>query len=74
MTALYLVGAFFFGLVIGWVTYRTLRHSRNSGVKDIAAVIGAVGGAGVTAIFRQENGTFGLYCIVLDWRLAFSAM
>jgi fucose permease len=59
------IGAFCFGLVIGWVTYRTLRHTKTSGLSDIATVIGAVGGAAVTKLFPQESETFGFYCIGL---------
>jgi hypothetical protein len=60
-----IAGAICFGLVIGWVTYRTLR--RNTGsvqVSDIASVIGAVGGAAVTTVFADPN-LFGGYCIGL---------
>lgn len=57
-------GAFAFGLVIGWVTYRTLRRTADSGISDIASVIGAVGGASVTALFG-EGDLFGSYCIGL---------
>lgn len=60
-----LVGAFCFGIVIGWVTYRTLRRSPTTGLSDIATVIGAVGGATVTALFSHETGDFGAYCIGL---------
>lgn len=60
-----LVGALCFGLVIGWVTYRTLRFSTVSGLSDIATVIGAVGGAAITGLFQKESGAFGLYCIGL---------
>ena len=46
------VGAWCFGVVIGWVTYRTLRRSREAvAISDIATVIGAVGGAAVTTLF-----------------------
>ena len=58
------IGAFAFGLVIGWTTYRTLRR-HNTGLGDIATVIGAVGGAAVTALFPAETGAFGAYCIGL---------
>lgn len=45
-------GAWCFGVVIGWVTYRTLRRSREAvALSDIASVIGAVGGAAVTTLF-----------------------
>jgi len=58
-------GAVCFGLVIGWVTYRTLR--RNSGstqLSDIASVLGAVGGAAVTQLFHDKT-LFAGYCIGL---------
>jgi hypothetical protein len=59
------LGAFAFGVVVGWVTYRTLRRSQVSGLSDIATVIGAVGGAAVTALFPIATGAFGAYCIGL---------
>ena len=62
---LLLVGALCFGIVIGWVTYRALRFATNKGLSDIATVIGAVGGAAVTALFPKETGSFGAYCIGL---------
>jgi uncharacterized membrane protein YeaQ/YmgE (transglycosylase-associated protein family) len=49
------VGALCFGLVVGWVTYRTLRRREGAAaLSDIAAVIGAVGGAAVTTLFASE--------------------
>lgn len=49
------VGAICFGVVIGWITYRTLRRSADQvGLSDIATVIGAVGGAAVTALFSED--------------------
>src|SRR5262245_14874014 len=60
-----LVGAFCFGIVIGWVTYRALRFSTTKTLGDISTVIGAVGGAAVTALFPKESGAFGAYCIGL---------
>ncbi len=60
-----LVGALLFGVVIGWVTYRTLRHNKEVGLGDIATVIGAVGGAAITALFPASTGTFGAYCVGL---------
>jgi hypothetical protein len=59
------VGAFFFGIVIGWVTYRTLRRTSPTGLSDIATVIGSIGGATVTGLFSKENGAFGSYCLGL---------
>ena len=60
-----LIGALCFGIVMGWITYRTLRRSQTTGLSDIATVLGAVAGATVTALFRQETGDFGAYCIGL---------
>lgn len=58
------VGPFCFGLVIGWVTYRTLRRkSENVALGDIAGVIGAVGGATVVGLFKDTG--FDTYCIGL---------
>jgi uncharacterized membrane protein YeaQ/YmgE (transglycosylase-associated protein family) len=59
------IGALMFGLVVGWITYRTLRHSEKTGLSDIATVIGAVGGAAVTKLFPKDQGEFGMYCIGL---------
>jgi hypothetical protein len=59
------VGAVCFGVVIGWIVYRTLRRDTNVvTLQDIATVVGAVGGAAVTAIFKSES-LFGCYSIGL---------
>lgn len=59
------IGAALFGLVIGWVTYRTLRRSTEAvAVSDIATVVGAVGGAAVTGLFGNQN-LFAWYSIGL---------
>jgi len=59
------IGAAAFGLVIGWVTYRTLRRSIDAaGLSDIATVVGAVGGAAVTTLF-DDGDAFGYYSIGL---------
>ena len=59
------VGAWFFGLVIGWITYRTLRRSSETvAISDIATVIGAVGGAAVTGLFNKGH-LFAWYSIGL---------
>jgi uncharacterized membrane protein YeaQ/YmgE (transglycosylase-associated protein family) len=58
------IGALCFGFVIGWVTYRTLRRTGETvALSNIATVIGAVGGATVTALFTKE--LFAWYCIGL---------
>ncbi len=59
------VGAVCFGVVIGWIAYRTLRRTSDEvKLSDIATVIGAVGGAAVTALFNSQN-LFGCYAIGL---------
>jgi hypothetical protein len=59
------VGAFLFGVVAGWITYRTLRrdHSGTS-VSDIATVLAAIGGGAVTALFPDAK-LFGWYSVGL---------
>ena len=59
------VGGLCFGIVIGWVTSRTLRRSTPTALSDIATVIGAVGGAAITALFKVGSDAFGYYCIGL---------
>lgn len=59
------IGAGLFGLVIGWVTYRTLRRSKDgASISDIAAVVGAVGGAAVTSLFNVPM-LFSFYAVGL---------
>lgn len=59
------LGSLAFGVVMGWITYRTLRNSTVNGISDIAAVIGAVAGAAITMLFPQGTLVFGTYCIGL---------
>jgi uncharacterized membrane protein YeaQ/YmgE (transglycosylase-associated protein family) len=57
------LGALLFGVVVGWVTYRTLRRRGEVvALSDIASVIGAVGGGWVTTQFSSPL-VFGWYCI-----------
>jgi NhaP-type Na+/H+ or K+/H+ antiporter len=58
-------GAFWFGLVIGYITYRTLRRAKEASISDIATVIGAVGGAAVVALFPADSGRFDYYAFGL---------
>jgi len=60
-----IIGSICFGLVIGWVTSRTLRRSQTNGLSDIATVIGAVGGAAITTLFPSGTEMFSYYCIGL---------
>jgi NhaP-type Na+/H+ or K+/H+ antiporter len=59
------VGALCFGVVIGWIVYRTLRRTDDRvQVSDLATVIGAVGGGAVTALFDSQS-LFAWYSIGL---------
>ena len=58
------VGAVCFGVIMGWVTYRTLRRTGETvAISNIASVAAAVGGAAVTGLFKGS--LFGWYCIGL---------
>jgi hypothetical protein len=60
------IGAVCFGIVIGYITYRTLARSEKSSVSDIAAVVAAVGGGAVTALFDpNQSDAFGWYAMGL---------
>ncbi len=60
------VGAVCFGLTVGYFTYRTLMRSKETSVRDLTAVIGAIGGAAVTGLFNPDHGDlFGWYSIGL---------
>ena len=60
-----MVGAGCFGVVMGWITYRTLRRREGAALmSDMATVIGAIGGAAITALFKSPD-LFGIYCIGL---------
>jgi uncharacterized membrane protein YeaQ/YmgE (transglycosylase-associated protein family) len=59
------IGTLLFGVVIGWVAYRTLRRSEDKvGLSDIATVIAAVGGGAVMQRF-DDRGLFGWYAVGL---------
>ncbi len=60
-----IAGAGVFGIVVGWITYRTLRRKDGAALlSDISTVIGAVGGAAVTALFKSGE-MFGAYSVGL---------
>ncbi|HEY5178186.1 MAG TPA: hypothetical protein VIJ07_00160 [Dermatophilaceae bacterium] len=60
------IGATCFGVVIGYVTYRTLVRKDDSSISDIASVVAAVGGGVVTQLFGPASADrFGWYAIGL---------
>jgi hypothetical protein len=59
------VGATCFGVVIGYVTYRTLVRKSSAAISDIAAVGAAIGGGAVSQINHSSADSFGWYSIGL---------
>jgi len=59
------IGAVCFGIVVGWIAYRTVRRTTDRvKVSDLATVVGAVGGGAVTTVFGNPA-LFGWYSIGL---------
>src|SRR5712664_3932593 len=59
------LGALFFGLTIGWITYRILRlRAGASWISDLIAILGVIGGAAILAFLRNDV-LFGWYAIGL---------
>jgi hypothetical protein len=57
------IGAVCFGIVVGFIVYRTLRRKTEAtSLSDIASVIAAIGGGWVTAQFTSPE-VFAWYCI-----------
>jgi hypothetical protein len=65
-STLQLIGAGCFGLILGWYLYFINRY-RSGPVDfgDIVTILGAVGGAGVLALFPSGTDLFGAYGIGL---------
>jgi hypothetical protein len=60
-----IIGAISFGLVIGWITYRTLaRRTDGVAISDIATVLGSVGGAAAVGLF-DDGQLFAAYSVGL---------
>lgn len=65
------IGCICFGLVIGFITYRTLVHTNDKArISDLAAVVATVGGGAVTALFPEGTDAFAWYAIGLAGGLA----
>ena len=59
-------GALAFGLVIGWFLYLVNRYRRGDvQLGDITTVVGAIGGAAITALFPNSGNLFGAYGVGL---------
>lgn len=60
---LFFIGAFYFGVVTGWVTSVAFHSHPTPTLKDVAAVMGAIGGAAVTKLFPNPGVQFSCYCV-----------
>jgi Na+/phosphate symporter len=59
-----LVGASFFGAVVGWLAHNVFQRAELLNVSWLASMLGIIAGGAVTAIFQKET-LFGAYCIGL---------
>jgi hypothetical protein len=65
------VGALVFGLVVGFITYRTLvRTAAKAAVTDLVAVVGVLGGGVVTNLYDPAGSPFAWYAIGLALGMA----
>src|SRR4051794_37084754 len=61
-----MLGAFAFGLVIGWYVYYVNRYRKGDvQIGDITTIIGAIGGGAVLALFEPRSELFGAYALGL---------
>jgi ammonia channel protein AmtB len=59
-------GALLFGVVVGWICYRTLRRSTDPAkLSDLATVVGVIGGGGVVTALFKSGDLFASYAIGL---------
>ncbi|WP_258951818.1 hypothetical protein [Lentzea californiensis] len=60
------LGGFMFGLVVGYLTYRTLaRTTDKAAVTDLAAVVAVIGGGTVTSLYDPAGAPFAWYSVGL---------
>jgi hypothetical protein len=59
---LQLIGAFAFGMMLGWNVYFVNRFRKGEiGFGDLTTLVGAVGGAAVLALYKADSDLFGAY-------------
>jgi hypothetical protein len=62
-----IIGASFFGAVVGWLAHNVFQRAELLNVSWLASIIGVVGGGAVMAIFPERSPMFGAYCIGLGF-------
>jgi hypothetical protein len=66
------IGALIFGLVVGYITYRTLaRTVGKTAIGDLAAVVAAIGGGAVAKQYEAAGHVFAWYAIGIAAGMAF---
>jgi len=68
------IGALFFGAVVGWLTHNVYQKAELINVPWLASLIGAIGGGAIMAIFPHKTPMFGAYCIGLGLSFFLRAM
>jgi hypothetical protein len=65
-SALQLIGAGCFGLLVGWYVYYVNRHRRGDvQLTDVGALVGVIGGGAVLTLFPEQTDLFGAYGVGL---------
>lgn len=59
------IGATFFGAVIGSMVRRVLDQAEQFDARGLAAIVGIIGGGAVTALFSRNSMLFGAYAVGL---------
>jgi hypothetical protein len=59
------IGAFSFGAVLGWNAYFINRYRKDVVIGDLAAVVSAIGGSAILALFDAKTVLFAYYAIGL---------
>jgi hypothetical protein len=62
---LLLWGPFSFGCVVGWLTHSTLTDTERVDVKWLGAILGVIGGGGLTTLLSHRDAFFAAYSIGL---------
>jgi bacteriorhodopsin len=66
MNLLTQAGALVFGLVVGYITYRTLvRTTEATTISDLSAVVSAIGGGAVVKLYEPSSTSFAFYAFGL---------